>query len=373
MKFVRLPLIVVLLILQSACLLSGALPRGNQSVTNKNPQQTKPTRSPNGGPAYSAYFKEARQQWEHNNYVWLETEATRVRIAKERLPGGYWKLRVLHRAIERVVAEESSDKEWKEYIGRLETWTQQRPASLMARVLLANAWETYAWKARGHGFANTVEREDWVLFDERLEKANNILSAARALDEKSPEWYLAAQIASLGRGIDRTAYEELYEEGVALEPTYFHLQEAKACYLLPQWYGERGEWERFAEEAANRVGGEQGDIILFNIYAAMMPLYNLEFMNKHKAIAPRLIAGFRAIDRLYGSSPETLNEACLMSFSTDDSKTPAELMKRIGNDYDLSVWRDDSTFNVFRQEALKRSGEEPRWRPRAGSQKLSAN
>lgn len=373
MKFVRLSLIVVLLILQSACQLIGALPRAKQSVTNTNSQQTKPTRSPNRGPAYSAYFKEARQQWEHNNYVWLETEAARVRIAKERLPGGYWKLRVLHRAIEGVVSEESSDSAWEEYIGRLENWTKQRPASLMPRVLLASAWTDYAWKARGHGYSNTVKREDWILFDERLQKANNVLSGARTLEEKSPEWYLAAQIAALGQGGDRAAYEQLYEQGVALEPTYFHLHAAKAGYLLPQWYGESGEWERFAEEAANRVGGEQGDIILFSIYATMMARNNLEFMNEHKAIAPRLIAGFRAIDKLYGSSPETLNEACLMSFSTDDSKIPAELMKRIGNDYDLSVWRDGSTFSVFRQEALKRSGEEPRWRPRAGSPKLSAN
>jgi len=372
MKFARLSLIPVLLILQSGCQLIGAIPRPNQSVANKSSKQTKLRKPPNAGPAYAAYFNEARQQWEHNNYAWLEAEANRVLIAKERLPGGYWKLRVLHRAIEGVVTEESSDNAWREHIGRLETWTQQRPASLMARVLLATAWTDYGWKARGHGYSSTVNREDWVLFDERLQKANNILSDAHALEEKSPEWYLAAQIAALGQDGDRAAYEALYEEGVALEPTYFHLHAAKAGFLLPQWYGEPGEWERFAEQAANRVGGEQGDIILFSIYAAMVARDNLEFMNKHQAIAPRLIAGFRAIDRLYGSSPETLNEACLMSFTTSDDKIPAELMKRIGSDYDLSVWRDDSTFNIFRQEALKRSGEEPRYRRATGSQGQSS-
>jgi hypothetical protein len=40
----------------------------------------------------------------------------------------------------------------------------------------------------------------------------------------------------------------------------------------------------------------------------------LEFMNDHQAIAPRLLAGFRATEKLYGSSPQRLNQACLISF-----------------------------------------------------------
>jgi hypothetical protein len=85
-------------------------------------------------------------------------------------------------------------------------------------------------------------------------------------------------------------------------------------------------------------------------------------MNSRRAIAPRLLAGFRAIDKLYGSSPQRLNEACLISFFADDNMIPAELMKRIGNAYDVNVWKDASTFNIFRQEALMRSGELPRYR-----------
>ena len=74
-----------------------------------------------------------------------------------------------------------------------------------------------------------------------------------------------------------------------------------------------------------------------------------------------MLAGFRATEKLYGSSPQRLNQACVISFFLNDNKVPAELMKRIGKDYDLSVWQDESVFNLFRQEALMRSGELPRY------------
>jgi hypothetical protein len=362
MKFARLSLIPAFLILQSACQLIGALPRSTQSVSNRSSQQKTAAKKPNLGAEYEAYSREVTKHWTDNDYDWLDGEARKLRVSKERLPGGYWKLHVLYRSIERVADWESSDEAWEEHIALVENWINRRPSSVMPRVILADVWRWYAWKARGTGYADNVKPENWAPFRQRLEKSNESLAQAYSLEEKCPEWYLTALLTARGQGGDREAFEELYEEAVSLEPNYYYLYQAKAGYLVPAWYGEVGEWERFAEAAANKVGGEQGDIILFHIYTDIMSNNNLEFMNTRKPIAPRLLAGFRAIDKLYGSSPETLNEACLISFFTDDNKTPAELMKRIGNDYDLTVWRHDSTFNIFRQEALMRIGELPRYR-----------
>jgi hypothetical protein len=375
MRFARLSLILTFLIAQSGCQLIALWPRSAQSASNTSSQQKHHTKRPRPeaktGPQYDAYSKDVRQHWVSDDYAWLESEAWKLRKAKERLPGGYWKLRVLYDSIEGTVDSDSSDESYKEHIERVEKWITQRSGCVMARILLADAWLSYAWKARGTDYASKVERENWLLFKERLRRANEVLAEAFSLQEKCPELYVTALMTSLGNGGDRQAFEELFEQGVAREPTYYYLYNAKAMYLLPQWYGEAGEWERFAEDSANKVGGEQGDIILFAVYTRMMQLQNnnVEFMQKHQAIAPRLLEGFKAIDKLYGSSPQRLNQACFISFSSDDNTTPAELMKRIGDDSDLSVWRDASTFNVFRQEALMRIGELPRYRNPAAGQK----
>ena len=369
MQYARLLLIAAFLILQCACQFVGAFRSSTQPVSNTNSKQRTPSREANTGPEYEAYSKEVRKQWRSNNYEWLEGEAKRLRVSKERLPGGYWKLRVLYRSIEGIADEESPDETWKEHIARVEKWAAQRPTSVMPRIILADVWKSYAWKARGTGFARNVKPENWAPFEERLERTYEILAEASSLEEKCPEYYVTALLAARGQGADREAFESLYEQSVALEPNYYYLYQAKAGYLLPQWYGEAGEWERFAEAAADKVGGEQGDIILFTIYSDMMSNNNLDFMNTRQKIAPRLLAGFRAIDKLYGASPQRLNEACLVSFFANDDKTPGELMKRIGQDYDLTVWRHDSTFNIYRQEALMRAGEQPRYRQSSGTLK----
>jgi hypothetical protein len=362
MRLAQLSLILAFLFVQSGCQLVAMWPRSTQSRSNRNSQQTTQKKSSTPaakpGPQYDAYARDVSQHWASDDYGWLENEARRLRATKERLPGGYWKLRVLYEGVEGTVDSDSSDER-----------TAQRPGCVMARILLADAWLSYAWKARGTDYASKVERENWVLFKERLRRANEVLAEAFSLEEKCPELYLSALRASLGNGGDREAFEELFEQGITLEPTYYSLYNAKAIYLLPQWYGETGEWERFAEDSANKIGGDQGDIILFAVYARMMSNSDFEFMQKHQAIAPRLINGFRAIDKLYGASPQRLNQACLISFFANDDTLPAEFMKRIGEDSDLSVWRAASAFNVYRQEALMRIGELPRHRKLAAGER----
>ncbi len=303
------------------------------------------------------------KQWSADNFDWLEKEAARLRVSKERLPGGYWKLRSLFRTLEYpVVPKEATDADWEAHIAKLERWVKLKPASITPQVLLVHAWESYAWKGRGTGFSNTVTDEGWKKFEERLEKASRLLNESARLEEKCPEWYLAALAIARSEGWKRDEMEHIFAEGTALEPTYYYLHQAKAGFLLPRWYGNEGEWEQFAETAANRVGGEQGDVLFFAIYSNMMSYHGLEFMNTHQKEARRLLSGFRAIEKLYGPSPKGLNEAALISFFANDPETTAELMKRIGDDFDESVWRSKSNFDVFKQgaaEALKRQAAQP--------------
>ena len=50
------------------------------------------------------------------------------------------------------------------------------------------------------------------------------------------------------------------------EPTYYYYYRSLAYYLMPQWNGDgRGMRLEFAEESANHVGGDAGDILYFQI------------------------------------------------------------------------------------------------------------
>ena len=355
MTYVRLSVIFVLLIFQTAC-------RSHAGASPQMLPQQKTSRTKVTGAAYEAYEQKVKKHWVNNEYDWLESEAKKLSVTKERLPGGYWKRRILYRSVAQVVNNQSSDESWREHIARLQDWAKQRPTSAMPRIILAEVWRAYGWKVRGTGSSDTVKLQSWKPFHERHDKSSDLLAEAAALEPKCPEWYVTALLAARVEDLERAEFEKLYEHAVALEPHYYYLYQAKAGYLLPQWHGKAGEWERYVEAAANQVGGEQGDIILFTVYGEMLKHNDLAFMETRRVIAPRLLAGFRAIDKLYGPSPQRLNEACLFSFFAGDNTTPAQLMKRIGDEYDLNVWKDESMFNVYRQEALMRSGELPRYR-----------
>jgi len=43
---------------------------------------------------------------------------------------------------------------------------------------LAQTWLRFAWKARGHGYGNTVTPEAWELFEDRVRSARSTKSKA---------------------------------------------------------------------------------------------------------------------------------------------------------------------------------------------------
>src|ERR1041384_5868690 len=162
MKLARLSVIPVLLLLQSACQFhAGASTPPTQSPPSKSSQQ-KTSSNRMQGPEYEVYQQDVRRHLANNDYDWLESEARKVTASKERLPGGYWKLRVLYKSIATVVTTESSDASWEEHIERLEKWAVEHPASAMPRIILADVWRSYAWKVRGTGLS--VKPENWATF-----------------------------------------------------------------------------------------------------------------------------------------------------------------------------------------------------------------
>ncbi len=93
MKFVRLSVIPLLLIFQYAC---QSYVDASPSTSKPSPQKTRVT-----GHEYETYEQEVRKHWANNDYEWLENESRKLTVSKERLPGGYWKLRICIEALKR--------------------------------------------------------------------------------------------------------------------------------------------------------------------------------------------------------------------------------------------------------------------------------
>lgn len=299
------------------------------------------------------YQREVALRFAAADFSWIDEEATKVREQKNRFPGGSFKLRALYKALITPRTANASDGDWEDHLASMERWIKQNPHSITPRVALGHTWKEYAWKARGGGYSGTVSDAASKAFQERLDRASKVLQEASALNERCPEWYLATLWVGIGQSWERADLDRMFQTGVEIDPHYYYLYQAKATYLLPRWYGEEGEAEKFAEESALRVGGHQGDIIFFTIYSQLLSMHDLTFMNTHQQARPRILDGFRAIEKLYGTSSHRLNEACFFAIGSNDPQMVVELFTRIGDNYDPEVWRSKNNFMMFRESAFQ--------------------
>ena len=289
------------------------------------------------------------------DFAKLDDISHKLRATKERFPGGDWKLAWFYIGIgEPTNGQKDGDEIWELQINKLKKWIKKNPNSISARVGLGRILYEYAWKARSNKLAYKVTEEGWKLFSEGLAESEKILNEAKNLPEKCPYWYLAMQTVALGQSWNRERYDELFKEAIKFEPKYWDYYTAKAHYLLPRWCGEIGEWEQFAEEISDRVGGKEGSIIYGYICQALCKFYKQEKCFMETDVSwKKMKQGFYDREELYGTSIRNLNVFCKYVWYADDRKTAKELFKRIGDNYDKQVWKSKVNLDRAKEWALK--------------------
>lgn len=237
------------------------------------------------------------------NFAALDATARELRASQAAFANGYWRLSLFYWVLGDL-EENESESDWQTRLGLLRRWFEGDPESITPRVTLAIALVHYAWAARGSGRAHEVTSEAWGLVVERLADADRILEAARSLPEKCPYWYSAWMVKAMLSQDSRERYDEIFAEAVRNFPSYAPFYFMKAWRLQERWYGAQGEWEDFAKESADRIGGETGDVLYAQI---LWYIHDARFyanpIGETAAEWPRAQRGFEAIRALPGFSP----------------------------------------------------------------------
>jgi hypothetical protein len=223
----------------------------------------------------------------------------------------------------------------------------------MAAVLaLTDAMIGYGWKARGTGFADTVTPEGWRLLKDRTASVDGVLTEIGRRVPRTPDWYCAMIDAGRMEGWDRGRVDALFEEAVALEPTYLHVYSAMARYLTPRWQGEEGDWEGFAERSADQLGGREGSVVYGHIAWQISKLFRgADFYKQNRVSWDRVKQGFIDREALYGFSVRNLNAFCQLAGAAADRETTRALLARVGDAWDPEVWKERTYFDGYRKWA----------------------
>ncbi len=305
-------------------------------------------------PAYGRYLeviKESRALIDSGNFDRLDALADELRTSKERLDGGTWLLSSYYGVVGDLPDSEQGQTD---RIALLEKWVAERPASITARVALARALTRFAWKARGNGASDTVSDEGWKLFGERLDLAKAVLTEARRLPQSCPGWYEVDQTVALGQGWDEEEYFAMVNEAIGKEPTYGRYY-TDACYwMLPRWYGEKGQFEAWIASLADKAPESERDRqYVFLVWMAdRMSAKGEIVFGRDRLDWARTKQGFRD---WIAAEPDNLMvrfELTRLALLADDGETAREQFDHTGGRYFPTMWNLE-TFEAARRFAYE--------------------
>lgn len=289
------------------------------------------------------------------NFAELDRIAAQLRTSKAQCANGAWHLRSFYNGFA-MLPDYLPESAWTDRIATFQAWINQYPDSITPRIALASVWAEWAWRARGGDYAPDVPRKGWQLLEERLNQAAKVLEEARSLEEKCPVWWDLAQGIALGQSWDRARYDRLFHDAIYFEPLYTGFYTNKNNYLLPRWFGKPGECATFAESAANRLGGEEGDILYARLVWRLhsMDLFRTSsIVDAAGASWPRMRKGLEAILRRHPQSIAAASELCYLSGQQGERERMKQLFAQIGPFVDTSVYGDNRTFLRDRRAAFQ--------------------
>jgi hypothetical protein len=139
------------------------------------------------------------------------------------------------------------------------------------------------------------------------------------------------QIA-LSESWDRESYEELFENAVQFEPTWYEYYRQKAIYLLPKWHGEPGDLEAYANSYAVRKDDDNARIYFLIMQCASAA----DQTERQKPLAhyPVFKQGFNQMRKTHGVTARTLRIGLEKAVLANDFSFAQELSAALNSKSD---------------------------------------
>ncbi len=106
----------------------------------------------------------------------------------------------------------------------------------------------HAWYARGSGWANTVNPQQWDQFSKDLVKAAQILEPLYNQHPDEVGISLSMMTVELGQGQGHDRMELWFQRGLKANPDCYRLYWSKQWYLQPRWEGSEEDILSFGKE-----------------------------------------------------------------------------------------------------------------------------
>jgi Domain of unknown function (DUF4034) len=258
---------------------------------------------------------------------------------------GGWKLKIFDHAIDYWF---STTNAWNSAYQHIRRWREKTPKSRAAALTEALYWLSYAWNARGGGYASSVTPEGWKLLRERLEKAGAVLLESKEYASSSPLWWEIYLRVGNGLGWPKQRLLEIFSEATKKGKYFYTIYTDMAYYLVPKWGGSWQLVDTFIKDAVKNTQRVEGHSIYARIYRNMSAQETEEFNLFRDSLAswPEMKRGFEDIVRPYPHSAWNINNFAAFACMAGDKETFQNLRFRIGKTITPDAWPSNYSFDL---------------------------
>lgn len=114
--------------------------------------------------------------------------------------------------------------------------------------------------------------------------------------------------------------------------------------LEPKWFGEAGDTAKFVQDAADRIGGREGDAYYFLVASSKDVICGCE--DQPKLSLERVERGYDAVEQIYGVSMYNLNQLAYLTLhlGKTDIILADQIFQRIGTQWTKYSWGNEKFF-----------------------------
>lgn len=190
----------------------------------------------------------------------INVDAARLR------PNGWPASADVGQAIERMFPDGDPKGESRALV---EAWKAAMPDSTFVPLFEAIYWIQSAWAARGSGYASSVSKEGWILFEERLAKSERTLAEAPRSLKATALWHQYRLHVALDKNGTAQSTLAVFREGTMAHPAYVPLYHYMAQRLVPKWGGNYADLETFVETSTRNSQAQLGRSLYAWLYVLL--------------------------------------------------------------------------------------------------------
>jgi len=313
------------------------------------------TETENDGPdGVTVVGASAQVFWASGDFTALDNYFEEMARPAERFEDGGSHLMGLSHGLGLSIGASTTRKEWEHSLSQIREWRQKNPQSTAVDIVEAQIQRLWAWTARGRN-SRAVTSEGRKLFEERLQRAEEVLFRSKERSSSNPLWYLEYLNVARARGWNPEEFRALYAAAIDRFPDFDPFYYAMIRYLDPDWDGDIEQIDAYIAEAAKQTEARQGKIMYARLYWYLADTRNQSFSLFEDSAAnwADIKTGFEQLIAATPKSLWNLNNFASLACRAGDADTYRKLRKQIGKRIYHASWPDNYTLEICDQRLIR--------------------